>query len=181
MHLVLGQVSSSSSSSSGKQHLLQQQLRDAGRRMHGLPAAPPSPAGARGGSAGGTSKKRKDDWKPVVALEALEAKLETAATGPKVAKVAKAAKVAKVEAVKVGDYVVMDGQTTTAGKPRVAVVRKATCQDEFEGASWYYDLEWLHDTDSGVIVHANVQGSKVSLCCHKITDNIDNIHNYMLT
>lgn len=152
--------------------------------MHGLPAAPPSPAGARGGSAGGTSKKRKDDWKPIVALEALEAKLETAATGPKVAKVAKAAKVAKVakvEAVKVGDYVVMDGQTTTAGKPRVAVVRKATCQDEFEGASWYYDLEWLHDTDSGVIVHANVQGSKVSLCCHKITDNIDNIHNYMLT
>lgn len=152
--------------------------------MHALPAAPPSPAGARGGSAGGTSKKRKDDWKPVVALEALEAKLETAATGPKVAKVAKAAKVAKVakvEAVKVGDYVVMDGQMTTAGKPRVAVVRKATCQDEFEGASWYYDLEWLHDTDSGVIVHANVQGSKVSLCCHKITDNIDNIHNYMLT
>ena len=152
--------------------------------MHALPAAPPSPAGARGGSAGGTSKKRKDDWKPVVALEALEAKLETAATGPKVAKVAKvakAAKVAKVEAVKVGDYVIMDGQMTTAGKPRVAVVRKATCQDEFEGASWYYDLEWLHDTDSGVIVHANVQGSKVSLCCHKITDNIDNIHNYMLT
>ena len=152
--------------------------------MHALPAAPPSPAGARGGSAGGTSKKRKDDWKPIVALEALDAKLETAATGPKVAKVAKAAKVAKVakvEAVKVGDYVVMDGQMTTAGKPRVAVVRKATCQDEFEGASWYYDLEWLHDTDSGVIVHANVQGSKVSLCCHKITDNIDNIHNYMLT
>ena len=175
MHLVLGQVSSSSSSSSGKQHLLQQQLRDAGRRMHALPAAPPSN--------GGTSKKRKH-WKPIVALEALDAKLETAATGPKVAKVAKAAKVAKVakvEAVKVGDYVVMDGQMTTAGKPRVAVVRKATCQDEFEGASWYYDLEWLHDTDSGVIVHANVQGSKVSLCCHKITDNIDNIHNYMLT
>lgn len=143
--------------------------------MHALPAAPPSN--------GGTSKKRKH-WKPIVALEALDAKLETAATGPKVAKVAKAAKVAKVakvEAVKVGDYVVMDGQTTTAGKPRVAVVRKATCQDEFEGASWYYDLEWLHDTDSGVIVHANVQGSKVSLCCHKITDNIDNIHNYMLT
>ena len=137
--------------------------------MHALPAAPPSN--------GGTSKKRKH-WKTIGAKEAMDAKLETAATGPKVAK---AAKVAKVEAVKVGDYVVMDGQMTTAGKPRVAVVRKATCQDEFEGASWYYDLEWLHDTDSGVIVHANVQGSKVSLCCHKITDNIDNIHNYMLT
>ena len=136
--------------------------------------------------------RTKDEKKAAAAhghlYEAMSKKLKEAADKRKgeekfLEKRRKAAekKVAKVEAVKVGDYVVMDGQTTTAGKPRVAVVRKATCQDEFEGASWYYDLEWLHDTDRGVIVHANVQGSKVSLCCHNITDNIDNIHNYMLT